>query len=229
MASRRPPRAKSLVVASSCAPSPANSLPDENLVRVLERSRDLGFLGPGPVTDHIAQARAYLPALPRLGHGGVVMDLGTGGGIPGLPLASWRTDLTWVFADAMEKRIAFVRSALEELGIEAEVLLGRAEELALAPGRRGSVDVVVARSLAAPGVAAEYVAPFLKVGGKAVIAEPPGGDASRWPVDELAAFGLRRGHQLFAPTATLQILEQVEECPSEFPRRVGAAAKRPRF
>jgi 16S rRNA (guanine527-N7)-methyltransferase len=204
-------------------------LAEPSLERVLERARDLGFLGPGPVADHIEHARAYLPALPRIGHDGVVVDLGTGGGVPGLPLASWRTDLSWVLVDAMAKRIAFVRAAVAELGLEVEVVEGRAEELAGDARWVASADVVVARSLAAPAVAAEYAAPLLRVGGTAVIAEPPGGSPDRWPTEGLALLGMRRGHVLFAPTATLQVLEQAEACPPRFPRRVGVAAKRPLF
>ena len=181
------------------------------------------------MTAHVEHARAYLPALPRVGRGGTVVDLGTGGGVPGLPLATWRTDLHWVLVDAMAKRIAFVRSAVAELGLEVAVVEGRAEELAQQPEFRGVADVVVARSLAAPAVAAEYAAPLLKVGGKAVIAEPPVGAAERWPATGLAELGMRKGHGLFAPTATLQILEQVEGCPEKFPRRTGVAAKRPLF
>lgn len=199
------------------------------LVRVLERARDLGFLGPGPVESHIEHSRAYLPALPRLGHGGTIIDLGTGGGIPGIPLAYWRTDLHWVLVDAMAKRIAFVRTAVVDLDLDVEVIEARAEELVAQDGRRASADVVVSRSLAAPAVAAEYAAPFLKVGGRAVIAEPPGGDPSRWPAAGLADLGMRKGHVLFAETATLQILEQFEACPERLPRRTGVAAKRPLF
>lgn len=202
---------------------------DEPLLRVLERSRDLGFLGPGPITDHLEHARAYLPALPRVGKGGVIVDMGTGGGVPGIPLAFWRTDLTWVLVDAMVKRVAFVRTAVEELGLTVEVIEARAEDLATDPRFAHNVDMMVARSLAAPGIAAEYAAPLLKVGGKAVIAEPPGGNADRWPADGLAALGMRTGHVLYAPTATLQILEQFQECPAKFPRRTGVAAKKPLF
>jgi 16S rRNA (guanine527-N7)-methyltransferase len=202
---------------------------DDALVRVLNEARDLGFLGPGPVEPHLEHARAYLPALPRLGRGGTVMDLGTGGGVPGLPLAYWRQDLRWILVDAMAKRMAFVRRAVAALEIEVSVVEGRAEELALQADLAGSVDVVVARSLAAPAIAAEYAAPFLKVGGKAVIAEPPGGAPERWSQAGLAELGMRTGHALYAPAATLQILEQVSACPGKFPRRVGAAAKRPLF
>ncbi|MBA2607557.1 MAG: class I SAM-dependent methyltransferase [Actinobacteria bacterium] len=199
------------------------------LIGALERARDLGFLGPGPVGDHLDHARAYLPALPRVGRGGVIVDLGTGGGIPGLPLAFWRTDLSWVLVDAMVKRVAFVSSMVEELGLDVEVLETRAESMARDPRWARRADVVVARSLAAPGVAAEYAAPLLRVGGKAVIAEPPGGDPERWPVAGLAQLGMRRGPVLFAPTATLQVLLQSEKCPTRYPRRTGIAAKRPVF
>lgn len=204
-------------------------MPDQDLLRVLEQARELGFLGPGPVAPHLEHARAYLPALPKLGQGGVIVDLGTGGGVPGLPLAAWRTDLTWVLVDAMVKRAAFVTSAVEELGLAATVLQIRAEDMARDSRWAGACDVVVARSLAAPGIAAEYTAPLLRVGGKAVIAEPPGGDADRWPADGLGRLGMRKGHVLFSPTATLQLLEQVDVCPGTFPRRTGVAAKRPLF
>ncbi len=174
-------------------------------------------------------ARAYLPALPRVGRGGTVVDLGTGGGVPGLPLAYWRTDLRWVLVDAMAKRIAFVRRAVETLEIDVEVVEARAEELAAQAAYAHNVDVIVTRSLAGPAVTAEYAAPFLVPGGLAVIAEPPGGNPDRWSASGLAQLGLRAAHVLFAPTATLQVLEQVTECPAKFPRRVGIAAKRPLF
>ena len=146
-----------------------------------------------------------------------------------MPLACWRPDLSWVLVDAMVKRATFVTAAVAELGLSAEVFESRAETFAADVRWTHSVDVVVARSLAAPAVAAEYAAPLLRIGGKTVIAEPPGGDPGRWPADGLAKLGMRKGPVLFAPTATLQVLEQVGECPGRFPRRVGAAAKSPLF
>lgn len=199
------------------------------LLHVLENARALGFLGPGPVAEHLTHAKAYLSALPKVGAGGLVIDLGTGGGVPGLPLAYWRPDLTWVLVDAMVKRVVFVASSVAELRLDITVLERRAEAMAKEPDWAHAADVVVARSLATPGLAAEYASPLLKVGGKAIIAEPPGGDPDRWPSEGLAKLGMRRGPVLFAPTATLQVLNQVEKCPARFPRRVGIAAKRPLF
>ncbi len=164
-----------------------------------------------------------------MGTDAIVVDLGTGGGVPGLALAAWRTDLTWVLVDAMVKRAAFVAEAVAELQLVAEVVEARAEAMAADQRWARSVDVVVARSLAAPAVAAEYAAPLLRLGGKVVIAEPPGGDADRWPSEGLAKLGMQRGSVLFAPTATLQVLEQIEPCPDRFPRRIGVAAKSPLF
>jgi len=201
-------------------------LAEPDLVRVLDRARDLGFLGPGPVEPHIEHARAYLDALPS--HG-TVIDLGTGGGVPGVPLAFWRRDLRWVLVDAMAKRVAFVRSAVVDLNLDVEVIEARAEELAAREGWRGCADAVVARSLAAPGIAAEYAAPLLRVGGLALIAEPPGGDEGRWPTAGLAQVGMRTGDVVRSDGATVQVLVQESACPAKFPRRVGAAAKRPLF
>jgi 16S rRNA (guanine527-N7)-methyltransferase len=167
--------------------------------------------------------------LPPEGAGGVVVDLGTGGGVPGVPLAYWRPDLQWVLVDAMVKRASFVSSVVEELGLAAMVLEARAETVAADERFARNCDRVVARSLAAPAIAAEYAAPLLKVGGAAVIAEPPGGDATRWSPSGLAQLGMRAGAVVHAPGATLQILEQIEECPTRSPRRVGVAAKKPLF
>ena len=61
----------------------------EALRATLERARDLGFLGPGPVADHLAHARGFLVAESALGRSpGQVVDLGSGGGVPGLVLAA---------------------------------------------------------------------------------------------------------------------------------------------
>ena len=72
---------------------------DAALIDALERSRSLGFLGPGPVTAHVEHARGYLS---YVADGGTVLDLGSGGGVPGLVLAHDRPDGHFVLLDAME-------------------------------------------------------------------------------------------------------------------------------
>src|SRR3546814_11428625 len=79
-------------------------MPDGALVSVLERSRRLGFLGPGPVEDHVRHAQGFLDALE--GVTGRVVDLGSGGGVPGLVLVVGRPERSVELLDAMSDRMS---------------------------------------------------------------------------------------------------------------------------
>jgi 16S rRNA (guanine527-N7)-methyltransferase len=200
---------------------------DPRLVAQLERARTLGFLGPGPVQDHVHHSLGFLPALAEVT--GLVADLGAGGGVPGLPLALARPDLHLVLVDSGQRRVDFLAEAVQalELGDRVRVLGGRAELV----GRgdlRGTCDAVVARGFGPPAVTAECAAPLLRVGGRLVVSEPPEVVRGRWPEDELAALGLRPGAAMGGPPR-LQLLEQVVACPPAYPRRDGVPGKRPLF
>lgn len=161
---------------------------------------------------------------------GRILDLGSGGGLPGLPLLMAGVGRSWVLLDGSVRRAAFLTDAIRSLGLSdrAEVLATRAEEAGREPHLRGSFDAVIARSFGPPAVTAECGAPFLALSGILVVAEPPGGRADRWPRPGLALLGLVPGqqHQL---GATYQTLTQIDPCPDRFPRRTGVPAKRPLF
>ena len=171
-------------------------------------------------------AQAFLTPLADVQ--GVVVDLGSGGGVPGLPVAVARPDLELVLLDSSAKRCEFLASAVEAIGIgsRVEVREGRAEVL----GRselRGTAAAVIARSFGPPAATAECAAPLLRPGGLLVVSEPPVGDG-RWPIDGTALVGLApRGPA--AGTPRIQVLELVGACPAEYPRRDGIPAKRPLF
>ncbi len=199
------------------------------LVRVLEEARTLGFLGPGPVDGHVEHARGFLQAVgqerPRR-----VVDLGSGGGIPGLVLGQAWPDVDIVLLDANERRTAFLEQAVEALGLDrVRVLRGRAEEVGHEPVWRGWADLVVARSFAAPAVTAECGAPLLGVRGRLIVSEPPEEKGTRWPAEGLAALGLRPSGRLEQAFSRFQILRQERPCPHTFPRRSGTPSKRPLF
>ena len=196
------------------------------LLEQLERARTLGFLGPGPAADHVEHAQGFLAALADVA--GRVVDLGSGGGVPGLVVASARPDLEVVLVDAMAKRCRFLRTAVAVLDLapRVRVVEGRAEHV----GRsdlRGAADAVTARAFGPPAATAECGAPLLRVGGRLLVSEPPDGP-DRWPADGLAILGLAPGPTL-AAGPRLRRLEQVEPCPLRFPRRDGLPAKRPLF
>ena len=157
------------------------------------------------------------------------MDLGSGGGVPGLPLALAWPASRWVLLDGSVNRGEFLRGAVSTLGLDdrIEVLAERAELAGRGP-LRGALDVVVARGFGPPGPTAECAAPFLRVGGVLVVAEPPGGRPDRWDSPALGQLGLRNDRQVEGSTA-YQVLVQERVCPDRYPRRVGIPVKRPLF
>jgi hypothetical protein len=134
----------------------------------------------------------------------------------------------WVLLEANGRRARFLIGAVAELGLadRVDVWVGRAEALGREPARRGSCDLVVARGFGRSAVTAECGAPFLEVGGRLVVSEPPGGEAERWPAGPLAALGLRPVGVSAGPAAVM-VLEQDTACPERFPRR--SPTKRPLF
>lgn len=198
---------------------------DPALLEQLRRSQALGFLGPGPVETHVEHARAFLAALE--GVAGTVVDLGSGGGVPGLVVGRARPDLHLVLLDAMAKRCRFLEAAVVALDLDAEVVEGRAEEVARG-SLRGAASAVLARSFGPPAATAECAAPLLRVGGRLIVSEPPAG-VGRWPAEGLAELGLVPAARLTVGEATVQVLDQVAPCPARYPRRVGLPTKRPLF
>jgi 16S rRNA (guanine527-N7)-methyltransferase len=158
-------------------------------------------------------------------------DLGSGGGVPGLALAlAWR-ESRWLLIESGRRRAGFLREAVVTLGLAPRVVVmeQRAEEVGRDPQCRGRCGLVVARGFGPPAVTAECAAPLLETGGRAVVSEPPGGDAARWPPGGLAVLAMAPGPVVDACGATFQVLVQTRPCPDRFPRRTGVPAKRPLF
>lgn len=201
---------------------------DLRLCAVLEESRALGLLGPGPVEPHIDHARAYLGALDGALE---VLDLGSGGGLPGLVLARARADLTLVLVDAMERRCRFLERAVDELslGRRVSVECGRAEELAWRADLRHRFSCVVTRSFGPPAVTAECAVGFLAVRGRLLVSEPPEQLDDRWPSEGLQILGLEVGDLVQGAAGAVQVLQLTGTSDDRFPRRVGIPAKRPLF
>ena len=201
--------------------------PSPPLLEVLERARRLGVLGPGPVLDHVSHAEGFIAALEGLAEGSLVIDLGSGGGVPGLVIAEARPDLRVVLLDSLERRVALLAEAIVALNWEGRVVaeLARAEDTGRSPQWRAQVDAVTARSFGPPATVAECAAPLLQINGVLVVSEPPE-ETDRWPADGLAPLGLLDEG---SPVPGMRRLRQVRLCPDTYPRRVGMPAKRPLF
>src|SRR5579872_3840925 len=103
----------------------------------------------------------------QLGGARRLVDVGSGGGLPGLPLKIARPDLEVTLIEADGKKSAFLVHACAQLGLEGvEVVNRRAEEAAHDPHLRETFDLAVARALASMPVLAELCLPFVRVGGR---------------------------------------------------------------
>ena len=100
-----------------------------------------------------------------------IIDIGTGGGFPGIPaaiaLSAFTIDLTLL--DATRKKIFFLQTLCHQLGLSATCIAERAEALGRDPKHRETYDLALIRAVGSAATCAEYVMPFLKVGGQAVI------------------------------------------------------------
>ena len=193
---------------------------------ILEDARTYGFLGPGEAAAHRRHAEGFLALLEGEDVASAV-DLGSGGGVPGLVLALALPTSRWVLLDAMAKRTAFLVDAVVRLGLGDRVAVRteRAETSGRDPELRGRHDAVVARGFAGPAVTAECAAPLLRPGGVLLVSEPPGG-ADRWPAGPLSEVGLAEDRRTDGPPALVR-LRRVSSVPERYPRRVGVPGKRP--
>ena len=202
---------------------------------VLRRSFDLGFLGSMPITDQVEHALGFVLIVESIvgEPPSSVIDLGTGGGVPGLILASCWPDSRVVLIDVNERRTAFLKEVVDVQTCfgRAEVIQGRAEELGRDEELRERFEVVTSRSFGLPAATAECGSSFLADGGLMVISEPPDSDSAiRWPGAGLRQVGLD-------PISTLRpvvrfgykVLKKVEPIDHRYPRRVGIPVKRPIF
>jgi 16S rRNA (guanine527-N7)-methyltransferase len=208
---------------------------DSELRTILERSRSLRLIGPGSVRVHVDHAVGFAvaqPVAPRR-----LLDLGSGGGVPGLVLAALWPESPVVLLDASARRCAFLVEAADELGYgdRVTVVRGRAEEAGRRADLRGGFDTVVSRGFGPPPVTAECAAPFLEAEGRLLVSEPPadspgaGSDASaRWPVEGLALVGLAADGEWSEPYHYRRFV-LASPCPDLYPRRDGVPAKHPLF
>ncbi len=202
------------------------------LNRALEESRARGYLGPNSIQPHIDHAEGFARCWDDRSSTPpeAFIDLGSGGGLPGLVLLDrWRCRA--VFTDSMAKRANFLREVLEWEGAPqgGEVIIGRVEEIAKGESLREAFHLVTARSFGPPSVTAECGAAFLKVGGVMIISEPPDDSVlGRWDENGLAELGLEnQGRLRYGPA--YQVLLKTSPTPDRYPRGIGIPRKRPLF
>ena len=164
-----------------------------------------------------------------------VVDIGTGGGFPGLPLALLMPDVEFTLVDALAKRLHALDSVLEVLAPGNVVTLrGRAEDLGRRRDLRESFDVCLSRALAGMSVLAEYCLPFVTVGGYMIAFKAD--DVSGELEEAAGAVKLLGGGPAYAAPAfpegsalrhRLVFVEKLQSTPEAYPRRAGVPGRSP--
>jgi 16S rRNA (guanine527-N7)-methyltransferase len=121
--------------------------------------------------QHVGDALTVLPLLPKQAHR--LVDVGTGGGVPGIPLAIARPDMSVLLIEATKKKAAFLRQAIIALGLtNVTVLDSRAEDAGRGPDRE-QFDVAVARAVGTMDWLVEWCLPLVRRGGKMLAMKGP--------------------------------------------------------
>lgn len=164
-----------------------------------------------------------------------VLDLGAGGGFPGLPIKLLLPNLALTLLESSRRKGDFLREVVESLELEGvEVITSRAEELGRQEGYRERFDLVVARAVAPLGVLLELALPLLRLGGS--LATPKGGRAQAEVEAAGPALSILGGaviweRPLKVPDAvhrqTLVVVQKTGSTPDRYPRKAGMPKKRP--
>lgn len=164
-----------------------------------------------------------------------IIDVGTGAGFPGLPIAIMNDDTEVTLLDSLNKRVNFLNLVVRELGLKNVVTIhSRAEDGARKKELREQFDVATSRAVANMAVLSEFCLPYVKIGGHFVALKGPaieeeladsknaigtlGGKLER--VDETIVEGTDLNHNIV-------IVKKVKECPKTYPRKAGNVTKKP--
>ena len=184
------------------------------------------------VTKHFCDCLSLLKEV-EIPQGAKLIDVGTGAGFPGVVLLIARPDLKITLMDSTNKRLVFVQSVVDALGLKANVVHSRAEEAGKNPAFREKYNFVTARAVANMQTLSEYCLPFLKVGG--LFAAMKGAKAS----DELSvAKGAIKilGGQIYSAKEfnlfdcgerSILCVKKISQTPSKYPRPSAQIAKKP--
>lgn len=162
-----------------------------------------------------------------------VIDVGTGAGFPGIPISIMRDDLNFTLLDSLNKRILFLNEVVESLNLDnVKNIHGRAEEFA--KDHREMFDYATSRAVANLSTLAEYLLPFVKIGGKCICMKGPEAENeienAKFAINELGG-KIVNVDKICLPDSdisrTIIIIEKVNNTPKKYPRKPGTPSKQP--
>ncbi len=226
------PRPEALISRFALTPAQADRLALFGEMLVQDEHAPTTVRDPARVRDdHLADSLVAL-ALPVVRDARVLVDLGAGAGVPGIPLAVAIPTAEVSLVESNGRKCAFMAGAAASLGLtNTSVVHNRAETWA---GGLDRFDVVTARALASLDVVAEYAAPLLRLGGALVAwrgRRDPDDEAAGSRAADVLGLAVQSPIQVEpypgAEHRYLHVMVKMAETPGRFPRRDGVARKRP--
>lgn len=168
-------------------------------------------------------------ALVDVPQGSSFIDVGTGAGFPAIPLLIFRPDLKGTLCDSLNKRCVYLEKVCELIGVKAEIIHARSEELGRK--RRECFDFATARAVAAMPVLSEYCIPFVKVGGSFIAlksvnedinAAAPAISTLGGKIEKVVDYTIPNGD-----ARRLAVIKKISQTPTKYPRNSGNIAKKP--
>src|SRR2546421_892422 len=205
------------------------SMKDSRLAELARMISEWPGLVSGPAGDLVSDS---LVLLEHLGDARRLVDVGSGGGLPGLPLKIARPSLDVTLVEADQAKAAFLVQACASLDLEGvEVLARRAEEVGHDERYRESFDVAVARAVAPMPVLVELCLPLVRIGGR-LLAQKTDKEPIKAAERAIEVLGGSRARVVPARSAvrrtgTLVIVEKVRLTPAPYPRRPGLPRRKP--
>lgn len=182
----------------------------------------------GVVLRHFADS--ILP-MEAIAEGASVIDVGTGAGLPGVPLKIMRPDIELTLLDSLNKRIAFLDEVNAALSLGAVTVHARAEDGGRDKNFRERFDHALSRAVAELRVVAEWTLPFVKVGGSSLMYKGPGAaDELENAENALKILNAKAKILRFEPEwgeRNIVVAEKTAPTPAKYPRKAGTAGKNP--
>jgi 16S rRNA (guanine527-N7)-methyltransferase len=195
---------------------------------LLDANRRVNLTGAADAAALVPHLLDSLTLVPLIAPGRTLVDIGSGGGFPGIPLAI-ATGVRVTLIEPIAKKAAFLRTALEACGLEGEALAERAEVAAREPRYREAFDLATARAVSRAPTVAELAMPFLRIGGRALLQRGALDERERQAVEDAAPVlgGVVLEERALAGERRVLILEKRVASSERFPRRNGVPEKRP--
>jgi 16S rRNA (guanine527-N7)-methyltransferase len=183
--------------------------------------------------DSLTVTLAWQPAKANVGLS--IIDVGTGAGIPGIPLKIIFTNIKLVLLEAAAKKAAFLQHIAQKLGLDdVEILVGRAEEVAHLTQYRERFDLVLSRAVAPLPTLVELTLPFCTIGGSFIAQKKGAIDQEISRANKAISIlggSLREVKRVdleeFADERYLVVIDKLSPTSPKYPRRPGIPAKRP--